>query len=82
MLYYTCLLILITLLPYLTGMSGVLYLFAAVLLGGGFLYHAIRLKYADDGRLAMRTFNYSITYLAALFSFLLIDHYLSIFWPE
>ena len=81
-LYYTCLLILVTLLPYLTGMSGILYLFAALLLGGGFLWHGIRLKYADDGRMAMRTFNYSITYLAALFGFLLIDHYIPVFWPE
>ena len=81
-LYYTCLLVLVTVLPYLTGMSGVLYLFAALLLGGGFLYHVIRLKYADDGKMAMKTFSYSITYLAALFGFLLIDHYIPIFWPE
>ena len=81
-LYYTSLLILVSVLPYLTGMSGVLYLFAALLLGGGFLYHGLRLKYADDGAMAMRTFNFSITYLAALFSFLLIDRYISVFWPE
>ena len=81
-LYYTSLLVLVSVLPYLTGMSGVLYLFGALLLGGGFLYHGIRLKYADDGDMAMRTFNYSISYLAALFAFLLVDHYIPAFWPE
>ncbi len=81
-LVYTVLLVLITLLPYLTGMSGILYLMAAVLLGGGFLYHVLRLKYADDGSMAMRTFHYSITYLAALFGFLLLDHYVPAFWPQ
>ncbi len=81
-LYYTILLILVSLLPYLTGMSGVLYLFGATLLGAGFLYYAIRLKYADDGEVAMETFGYSISYLLALFTFLLVDHYIPAFWPE
>src|SRR5687767_3167643 len=43
-LYYTILLLIVTLLPYLTGMSGVLYLLGALLLGGGFLYYALSLK--------------------------------------
>ena len=81
-LYYTILLILVSLLPYLTGMSGVLYLFGATLLGAGFLYYAIWLKYADDGEVAMETFGYSISYLLALFTFLLVDHYIPAFWPE
>ena len=81
-LYYTSLLVPVSVLPYLTGMSGVLYLFAALLLGGGFLYHGIRLKFADDGKIAMQTFSYSIAYLAALFGFLLLDHYIPTFWPE
>jgi len=80
--YYTILLLLVTLLPYLTGMSGVLYLFGAVLLGAGFLYYAIRLKYDETNDTAMQTFAYSISYLMALFSFLLIDHYIPAFWPE
>jgi len=80
--YYTILLLLVTLLPYLTGMSGVLYLFGAVLLGAGFLYYAIRLKYDETHDTAMQTFAYSISYLMALFSFLLIDHYIPAFWPE
>jgi len=80
--YYTILLLIVSLLPYLTGMSGVLYLFGAVLLGGGFLYYALRLKFAARSDSAMRTFSYSISYLMALFGFLLIDHYIPAFWPE
>jgi protoheme IX farnesyltransferase len=79
--YYTVLLIIVTVLPYLTGMSGPLYLFAALLLGGGFLYYALRLKLSARADTAMQTFAYSITYLMALFSFLLIDHYMPILWP-
>jgi heme o synthase len=73
--YYTILLVLVTVLPYLTGMSGVLYLVAALLLGAGFLYYAAALKRTDDPRVALRTFHYSISYLVALFTFLLLDHY-------
>ena len=80
--YYTILLLLVTLLPYLTGMSGPLYLFAAVLLGGGFLYYALKLKLTPGTTWAMPTFRYSITYLLALFAFLLVDHYIPAFWPE
>jgi heme o synthase len=80
--YYTILLILVTLLPYLTGMSGALYLFAAMLLGGGFLYYSLRLKLRGNERIAMQTFTYSISYLMALFAFLLVDHYLPTIWPE
>ncbi len=80
--YYTILLFVVTLLPYLTGMSGGLYLAGAVLLGGGFLYYAFRLKLAPRGDTAMSTFTYSISYLAALFAFLLLDHYLPLIWPS
>lgn len=75
-LYYTILLMLSTLLPYLIGMSGLFYLGGALILGIGFLYYAIALLRSDEEQLAMRVFNYSIIYLMALFSFLLIDHYL------
>jgi protoheme IX farnesyltransferase len=81
-LYYSILLLIVTLLPYLTGMTGVLYLFGAVLLGAGFIYYAIQLKYGHDESVAMKTFAYSISYLMALFSFLLVDHYIPSFWPE
>jgi heme o synthase len=80
--YYTVLLLIVTLLPYLTGMSGVLYLAGASALGIGFIYYALRLKFAPRGDTGMKTFAYSITYLIALFSFLLVDHYIPLVWPE
>ena len=79
--YYTVLLILVTVLPYLTGMTGLLYLFGALLLGGGFFYYALKLKFAPFEDSPMATFRYSIWYLMALFSFLLIDHYMPAVWP-
>ena len=74
--FYTSLLVLVTVLPYLTGMSGIIYLVAAVGLGGKFLQYAIRLRSDDDVELPMRMFRYSINYLMFLFAALLIDHYL------
>jgi protoheme IX farnesyltransferase len=76
-LLYTILLFIVTLLPYLIGMNGVIYLAGAVVLGGGFLYYAIALYVNDAEYLPIQTFIYSIYYLMALFAFLLIDHYLS-----
>ena len=75
-LFYTTLLVLVTILPYMTGMSGIIYLVAAVGLGGRFLQYAIRLRSDDDVKLPMRVFRYSINYLMFLFAALLIDHYL------
>lgn len=76
LLLYTVLMILVTLLPYLTGMSGWLYLLGAVVLGGGFLYWAVRLYLDADSTLGMPTFKYSIVYLLALFAIMLADHQL------
>ena len=78
-LLYTILLVGVSLLPYVTHMSGLLYLVAALILGGVFLYYAINLYRGRDDGLPMRTFIYSIYYLMALFSALLVDHYL-LFW--
>ena len=75
-LLYTILLFIVCLLPYLTGMSGLFYLFGAVMLGGGFLYYAIAMMTQDKPELPMQTFAYSVNYLVALFAFLLVDHYL------
>jgi protoheme IX farnesyltransferase len=80
--YYTILLIVVTVLPYITGMTGLFYLFGALLLGAGFLYYALKLKFAPRQDSPMTTFRYSIWYLLALFSFLLIDHYIPAFWPQ
>ena len=75
-LLYTILLVVITVIPYLTGMSGLIYLATAVVLGAVFLNYAVRMmRDRDDAVLPMRTFKFSITYLAILFAALLVDHY-------
>jgi protoheme IX farnesyltransferase len=73
---YTLILFAVSLLPYAIRMSGLVYLVAAVVLGAMFLLYAVQLwrDYSDE--LARATFKYSIVYLAALFSALLVDHYL------
>jgi protoheme IX farnesyltransferase len=75
-LLYTLALTAVTLLPYAIGMSGPFYLVAAIALGLTFVAYAWRLFRAYTDALARATFRYSIVYLAALFSALLIDHYL------
>ena len=75
-LFYTVLLVLVTLLPYIAGMSGVFYLGGAAVLGAVFLYYAVRLMNPPGELFAMRVFGYSIVYLMALFAFLLVDHWL------
>jgi protoheme IX farnesyltransferase len=72
---YTLVLLAATLMPYAIRMSGPLYLVAAVVLGGLFVGYALRLYHRYSDALARRTFRFSIYYLAALFSALLIDHY-------
>ena len=73
---YTIIMILITLLPYLTGMSGPIYLLAAIVLGLGFLWWSLILMFKPKPSTAMDTFQYSIVYLMVLFIVLLTDHYL------
>ncbi len=73
---YTIIMFLITLLPYLTGMSGPLYLLAAIVLGIGFLVWSLLLMFKPKASTAMDTFRYSIVYLMVLFIVLLSDHYL------
>ena len=77
-LFYTILLVIVTTLPYLTGMSGLLYFAGASVLNLGFLWYALRLVRSDDEWLPMRTFGYSVTYLMMLFVFLLVDHYFTL----
>jgi protoheme IX farnesyltransferase len=75
-LLYTILLALITIVPYLTGMSGLIYLSAALVLDGMFLYHVIQMRRIPENlELPMKTFKFSITYLGVLFAALLVDHY-------
>src|SRR5689334_22918767 len=75
-LLYTVLLTVVTLMPYLTRMSGLLYLAAALVLNAGFLYYALVLKITARTELPMRVFRFSVTYLMWLFAALLVDHYL------
>jgi protoheme IX farnesyltransferase len=76
---YTILLGVATILPVLTGMSGLIYLAAAIALNARFLYYVLALNGDRDGarpQLPMRTFKFSITYLMLLFAALILDHYL------
>src|SRR6267378_1705975 len=75
-LLYTVVLFAVSLLPFCAHMSGLLYLAAALALGGVFLAYAARLYQSYSDRLAHATFRYSIVYLALLFAALLVDHYL------
>jgi len=72
---YTLIMLAASLLPYVYGMSGLLYMFSALILGLIFLYYTIRLYYQYSDYLAKKTFRYSIWYLSLLFAVLLIDHY-------
>jgi protoheme IX farnesyltransferase len=73
-LLYTIMLLMVSVLPFATHMSGYFYLVGALLLGLGFLWYAIQLMQGKD--VAMKTFGYSIWYLMAIFAILLVDHYL------
>ena len=75
-LLYTLMLIAASLMPVATGMSGIIYLVGATLLGLRFLQYAVRLLRGDDRRVALATFKYSITYLMLLFVVLLVDHFI------
>jgi protoheme IX farnesyltransferase len=75
-LLYTVILSVVTLLPFIMRMSGLIYLASAVILDARFLWHAVRLKRSERVDLPMRVFKFSIRYLAGLFLALLIDHYL------
>jgi len=82
-LFYTVLLVIVTTLPYLTGMSGMTYLAGVSVLNAGFLWYAARMvmnrRSSVTDVLPMETFNYSVVYLMLLFVFLLADHYLQNF---
>ena len=75
-LLYTLILIAVTLMPYATQMSGLIYLVGAAVLDAIFLYYAVKIYLDYSDQLAKRTFRYSILYLAALFAVLLVDHYI------
>ncbi|MYD97925.1 MAG: protoheme IX farnesyltransferase [Gammaproteobacteria bacterium] len=77
-LYYTIALTAVSLLPFAVGMSGVVYLAGALILGAGFLMCAVALVRGNSERAPLATFKYSIVYLTSLFAVLLVDHYLPV----
>ncbi|MFT4797728.1 MAG: protoheme IX farnesyltransferase [Candidatus Azotimanducaceae bacterium] len=74
-LLYTIIMIIVSIMPFLIGMSNLLYLASALVLGAGFLYWSLVLFKTDNRKAPMATFRYSITYLGLLFVALLVDHY-------
>jgi protoheme IX farnesyltransferase len=78
-LIYTFILFVVSLGPFLVGMSGIIYLIGTIGFGIGFIYHATKLFLHDGDAYAMPTFAYSILYLSAVFALLLADHYLRYF---
>ena len=74
-LLYTVILFAVSVLPFGTRMSGVIYLVSALALGGVFLYYAAMVYFRYSDQVARTTFRYSILYLSLLFAALLIDHY-------
>ena len=77
-LLYTLLLLVASLLPYVTRMSGIVYLAGAVAFGAGFVYYALALMFREDPALPMKTFGYSIVYLFGIFACLLVDHHFQV----
>lgn len=74
-LLYTIILCVVTTLPYVTQMSGLIYLVSSVILNAGFMYYAIEIYRNYSEKLAKEAFRFSILYLALLFVALLVDHY-------
>jgi protoheme IX farnesyltransferase len=72
------LLTVVTVLPFLTRMSGLIYLVTALVLNAGFIYYALALKITAHSALPMRVFRFSVKYLMWLFAALLVDHYLRV----
>ncbi|HYH89574.1 MAG TPA: heme o synthase [Solirubrobacteraceae bacterium] len=70
---YTCLLVVLTLLPVVFGFFGALYAAVALALGAAFLVHAVRLQRSADRRAALRTYLFSLLYLALLFCAMVAD---------
>lgn len=78
-LFYSLMLLVVSLFPFVIQMSGIVYFVGALALGIGFIIHAVRLFISPGEQLAMKTFSSSILYLELLFAFLLLDHYVRVF---
>jgi protoheme IX farnesyltransferase len=79
-LLYTIVLLACSALPFVTRLSGMTYLVAAMILGAVFLFYAVKIYTEYSDALARRTFRYSILYLTLIFAALLVDHYLQLFF--
>lgn len=75
-LYYTILLVAVSLLPFVTGLGGMVYLLGALILGGIYIYYGVAMLVSSDKSLPMKSFGFSIVYLMAIFAVLLFDRYL------
>ena len=73
---YTIILFIVSVLPYVVLMSGVIYLLSALILSSLFLYSSIKLYFSSDEVDAMRTFQFSIYYIFLIFLALLVDHFI------
>ncbi len=70
---YTVLLVVLTLLPVVFGFFGAIYAVVAGALGAAFLVLAVRLQRVAERRAALRTYLFSLAYLAALFVAMVLD---------
>ena len=73
---YTIILFIVSVLPYIVLMSGIIYLVSALILSSIFLYYSIKLFVSKDNDIAMKTFQFSIYYIFLIFLALLVDHFL------
>ncbi len=73
---YTIILFIVSLLPYVVLMSGLIYLYSALILSSMFLYFSVKLYYSSDDEDAMKTFQFSIYYIFLIFLALLVDHFI------
>ncbi len=75
--FYSILTVIASLLPFVIGMSGQLYLVTVVLLNAGLMIYALKLQFSiKDHLIALKTFQYSLVYLTGLFLAILLDHHL------
>jgi len=73
---YTIILFIVSVLPYIVLMSGIIYLVSALILSSIFLYYSIKLFVSEDNEIAMKTFQFSIYYIFLIFLALLVDHFI------
>ena len=73
---YTIILFIVSILPYVVLMSGIIYLVSALILSSIFMYYAVKLFVSEDNEIAMKTFQFSIYYIFLIFLALLVDHFI------